>query len=80
MPGYVATIVQKIAELFQSRRFYLAIAAAVLAFSDSLGLGLDRETVNSLIMALAAWILGDSLRETTGPALPWIRKFTGRGE
>ena len=79
MPEFLATLLQKVAELFQSRRFYLAIVAAVVAFSDYLGLGLDKALVEQIVMILAAWIVGDSLRETTGPALPWIRKFTSRG-
>ena len=60
------TFPEKIQALFQSRRFYTAIAAAIVAFSGEMGTELDPATVNQLVTILAVWIVGDSLQPTGG--------------
>ena len=49
--------------IFQSKRFWLAIAGVVtVVLNDKLPISEDQ--IQQLVLMLAAWILGDSLRET----------------
>jgi hypothetical protein len=57
-------MVHKIAALFHSRRFWLAVGGVVFTLADGLGLGISPEQVNHLILLGGAWIVGDSLRST----------------
>lgn len=55
----------KIAALFRSRRFWLAMAAvAVAVLNDGLGIDLDESTIQTVVLAIAAWIVGDSITKT----------------
>lgn len=51
--------------LLSSRRFWAAVAGLVVAIgNDGLGLNLTQDTVDLVVMALSAWVVGDSLRKT----------------
>lgn len=51
--------------LLQSRRFWVAVSGLVVAIgNDGLGLNLSQDTVDLVVMALSAWVVGDSLRKT----------------
>jgi hypothetical protein len=53
----------KIAGLFNSRRFWVAIGGVVVAMGDHLGLGLSPDVVQNVVVLGGAWIVGDSLRQ-----------------
>lgn len=57
-------MIDKIKSLTTSRRFWIAIAGVAVAVSEHLGLGFEAETVNSVVLLAASWIVGDSLRAT----------------
>ena len=59
-------MVNKLVALIKSRRFWVGIAGMVVICADSLfGEGtVDPETVSSVVLLAAAWIVGDSLRLT----------------
>lgn len=53
----------KINKLFSSRRFWAAVAAvAVIAAGDKTGF--TPEQITQFVMAVGAWIFGESLRST----------------
>ena len=56
----------KLKAMLRSRRFWVGIAGMVVICADSiLGEGtVDPETVSSVVLLAAAWIVGDSLRLT----------------
>lgn len=55
----------KTQNLLQSRRFWAALGALVVAIgNDGIGLNLSQEQVDLAVMVLSAWIVGDSLRKT----------------
>jgi hypothetical protein len=57
----------KLASLFKSRRFWVAVSGLIAVFLEetgSTGVEVDPQTVENFILLLAAWIVGDSLRET----------------
>ena len=50
--------------ILQSKRFWIAVAGVVsVAFKDQLPI--SEEQVQQIVLMLATWILGDSLRATT---------------
>ena len=51
-------------ELLQSRRFWMTIGSLVFMTTNQYGLQLDEQTVISVVIAIAAWVVGDSLRST----------------
>ena len=53
----------KIASLFSSRRFWVAVGGVVVAMSDHVGLGLSPDVVQNVVVLGGAWIVGDSLRQ-----------------
>ena len=55
---------EKLQNLVNSRRFWVAIAGVVIAVSDALGLGLSPEMVTNLVVIGASWIVGESLRSS----------------
>ena len=58
---------EKVKSLIRSRRFWVGVAGMLVICADSL-LGdatVNPETVQTVTLLAAAWILGDSLRETT---------------
>ena len=57
-------MVDKIASLFHSRRFWIALGGVVFTLFDGLGLGVSHDQVNHLVLIGGAWIVGDSLRST----------------
>jgi len=55
----------KTQNLLQSRRFWAALAALVVAVgNDGLGFKLSQDQVDLAVTVLSAWIVGDSLRKT----------------
>ncbi|NQT11908.1 MAG: hypothetical protein HQ582_04110 [Planctomycetes bacterium] len=56
---------------WQSKRFLTAIATVgVVFFQDKLGIDVDPETVQAIVIAVAALILGDSCRGVGVKATP----------
>lgn len=55
---------EKLKNLVNSRRFWVAVAGVVVAVSDALGLGLSAEMVTNLVVIGASWIVGESLRSS----------------
>jgi hypothetical protein len=52
-----------IQSLIRSRRFWAAVASiAVVVFKDKLPL--DEDQITTIIMAVGAWIVGESLRSS----------------
>jgi hypothetical protein len=52
-----------IQSLIRSRRFWASVASiAVVVFKDKLPL--DEEQITTIIMAVGAWIVGESLRSS----------------
>lgn len=54
----------KLKSLLRSRRFWLTVAGVLVAVSGELNLGVSDECVRNVVMALAAWVIGDSFRIT----------------
>ena len=54
----------KLETAFRSRRFWLAVAGVAVAMSDELGVSIPPNTIQLIVMMFAAWIIGDSVRET----------------
>jgi hypothetical protein len=59
-------MVDKLKAMFKSRRFWVGVAGLVVVFADTLfGEGsVNPETITSVTLMAAAWIVGDSLRVT----------------
>lgn len=57
-------MIDKIKTLAKSRRFWIAVGGVVVVISEHLGLSLEAETINSVVLLAASWIVGDSLRAT----------------
>ena len=55
---------EKIRALMSSRRWWVAIAAGIVAAGGHLGVSLNPETVQWVVLLAGSWIVGDSLRET----------------
>ena len=55
----------KINALVRSRRFWLMVSSILfVASNEILSLELSEDQVTNVVLALGAWIVGDSLRET----------------
>ena len=55
----------KVKSLLLSRRFWVsAVGLAAVVTSDVLGIELNQEQIIGVITIVAAWVLGDTLRET----------------
>jgi uncharacterized membrane protein len=59
-------MIDKLKAMVKSRRFWVGVAGLVVVLADSLfGEGtVNPETVTSVTLMAAAWIIGDSLRVT----------------
>ena len=59
-------MIDKLKAMFRSRRFWVGVAGLVVVCSDSLfGEGtINPDTITSVTLLAAAWIVGDSLRLT----------------
>lgn len=53
----------KITSLLQSRRAW-AVAAGILLVVLHQGLGIDEDTATKIVALVAAWVLGDSIKNT----------------
>ena len=54
----------KLALLIKSRRFWVAVGGVLVTPTNILGLDLNPEQVNNIVLLGGAWIVGDSLRAT----------------
>jgi hypothetical protein len=54
----------KLEALWKSRRVWVAVAGILVAASSELGIEVDAETVQYVVLLAASWIVGDSLRKT----------------
>ena len=54
----------KLKSVWASRRVWVAVAGVAVACADSLGVNVDPETVQYIVLLAASWIVGDSLRKT----------------
>lgn len=55
----------KVKSLLLSRRFWVsAVGLAAVVTSDVFGIELNQEQIIGVITIVAAWVLGDTLRET----------------
>lgn len=51
--------------LFESRRFWLAVASLIFqVVSANFDLAITEEQLQLIVLTVAAWIVGDSIRET----------------
>tara|TARA_R110000824_G_scaffold128568_4_gene289550 strand:- start:58849 stop:59031 length:183 start_codon:yes stop_codon:yes gene_type:complete len=59
-------MVEKLKAMLKSRRFWIGVAGVAVICADSLfGEGtVNPETIQSVVLLAAAWIVGDSLRLT----------------
>tara|TARA_R110002020_G_scaffold103752_3_gene243114 strand:- start:20922 stop:21104 length:183 start_codon:yes stop_codon:yes gene_type:complete len=59
-------MLDKFKAMLKSRRFWVGVSGVAVVFADTLfGEGtVDPETVQSVVLLAAAWIVGDSLRIT----------------
>lgn len=56
---------EKVKSLLSSRRFWVsAVGLASVVASDTMGIQLNEEQIIGVITIVAAWVLGDTLRET----------------
>ena len=55
---------EKIRALMSSRRWWVAIAAGIVAAGGHLGFSLNPETVQWVVLLAGSWIVVASLRET----------------
>ena len=60
-------MLEKFKAMFKSRRFWVGVSGILVICADTvMGEGtVDPETVQMVTLLAAAWIVGDSLRETT---------------
>ena len=60
-------MLEKFKAMFKSRRFWVGVSGVLVICADTvLGEGtVNPETVQMVTLLAAAWIVGDSLRETT---------------
>lgn len=49
-------------DILKSKRFWAAVATLLVVVLGKLGLDIDEATVQNIVMVVAAWIVGDSLR------------------
>ena len=54
----------KLKSVWKSRRVWVAIAGVAGACATSIGIEVDAETVQYVVLLAASWIVGDSLRKT----------------
>ena len=54
----------KLALLIKSRRFWVAVGGVLVTTTNILGLDLNPEQVNNIVLLGGAWIVGDSQRAT----------------
>ncbi len=62
--------------LFQSRRFWVAVAGVLLVVCQDMGLPVSPDQVQMLVLLLAGWIVGDSIRAAT-PVLVGMLMIAG---
>lgn len=48
----------------QSKRFWAAVVTLLVVILNAFGLEVPEETLQNVVMVVAAWIVGDSLRST----------------
>lgn len=62
------------AEIFKSKRFWVAVAGiAAVIFEDKIPV--EKEQLEQIILLVASWIVGDSLRATVPTTPPPSARF-----
>ena len=54
----------KLTSVWKSRRVWVPVAGVAVACAHTLGVDVDPETVQYVVLLAASWIVGDSLRKT----------------
>lgn len=54
----------KLKVMLRSRRVWVAVAGLVVACTTSMGVEVDPNLVQNVVLLAATWIVGDSLRKT----------------
>ncbi len=54
----------KIQALIRSRRFWVAVAGVVVVVTEGVGFPLPAGGVENVVLLLASWIIGDSIKST----------------
>ena len=57
-------VMDKLTSVWKSRRVWVAVAGVAVACAHTLGVDVDPETVQYVVLLAASWIVGDSLRKT----------------
>lgn len=57
-------VMEKFKSVWKSRRVWVAVAGVAVACAHTLGVEVDPETVQYVVLLAASWIVGDSLRKT----------------
>lgn len=61
-------------KLLESKRFWLAIAGFLaVILRDQLGLPITEEQIQAIVLVIAAWIVGDSIRATDPAKDPLLK-------
>ena len=57
-------LVAKLRGLFESKRFFAVLAAAIVKIASGADSQIDPEIANAVVAALLAWVAGDTVRAT----------------
>ncbi|MEZ6100280.1 MAG: serine protease [Pirellulaceae bacterium] len=57
---------EKLQAMFASRRFWVALAGVLVVVLQELGMPIAEDHVQMIVLVLASWIVGDSIRSTGG--------------
>lgn len=57
-------MLESLKALLLSKRFWAAVAGVVLVVVQNFGLPISEDQVQILVMLIASWIVGDSIRST----------------
>lgn len=63
-------ISQELYALIVSKRFWAAISGLLLVVLKQFYPDIDEATVNNVVMLIAAWVVGDSMKPTTDKIAP----------
>ena len=57
-------MLESLKALLLSKRFWAAIAGVILVVLENFGVPINHDQVQMLVMLIASWIVGDSIRST----------------
>ena len=55
---------EKLQALLKSRRFWAAASGLLVVLTNGLGLSIEPEVIEQIVMLIAAWVIGDSIHKT----------------